>query len=254
MFGVTALCLVGVGSCGVQRAPREPVPVASLPTSGSDASGVVHIGCTFVGRQLLVGPGAVVRVACPPGCAGRAELWGTDIYTADSGVCVAGIHAGAISPEGGSFVVRLDAGQLAYRGSARNGVTSSDRGSQESSLTVGRDGGRPAEPPRGIQANCAFDRTQIQDAYGTAHLVSCPSGCSKATALWGTDVYSGDSSICRAAVHAGIVSDAGGYVVVILDGPQPAFLGSLRNGIWSGNYGRFRSSFHLEPERSRPTQ
>jgi hypothetical protein len=76
--------------------------------------------------------------------------------------------------------------------------------------------------------------------------VSCPPGCAATGGLWGTDRYTGDSSICKAAIHAGIITNQGGYVVVILDGPQPAFRGSSRNQVQSFDYGNYSSSFTLQ--------
>jgi LCCL domain len=242
---LAAFALSILGACTIHRTTPQPV---ALGSQAGETSGVVHAGCTFNGRQLLGEPGSTFKVVCPSGCVDRASLWGTDVYAIDSGICVAGIHAGAISKDGGAFAVRLDVGQTTYRGSSRNGVTSADDGSYGGSFTVAAVGRAPAPPPEAIQAGCTFDSTQIRDAYGTAHLVSCPPGCARAGNLWGTDVYSGDLSICKAAIHSGIISDgAGGNVVVVLDGRQPAFRGSLRNQVRSGDYGRYSSSFLVQP-------
>jgi len=78
------------------------------------------------------------------------------------------------------------------------------------------------------------------------HLVSCPANCAAAGGLWGTDVYTGDSGICRAAIHAGLLSNAGGFVVVGLEPGRPAYRGSVRNQITSSDYGNYGSSFHLQ--------
>jgi hypothetical protein len=63
----------------------------------------------------------------PAGNVGR--VWGTDVYTDDSSICTAAVHAGRISVEqGGRIVVEIRPGQDAYQGSARNGITSSPWG------------------------------------------------------------------------------------------------------------------------------
>lgn len=62
---------------------------------------------------------------------GRTDgyIWGTDIYTADSPLATAAVHAGALkSGQTGVVKVRLVPGQPAYGGSTRNGVTSQDFG------------------------------------------------------------------------------------------------------------------------------
>ena len=64
---------------------------------------------------------------CGPG-PGPAELvWGTDIYSDDSFVCWAAVHAGALKVgEPAAIVIEILPGQSSYRGSERNGVVSMD--------------------------------------------------------------------------------------------------------------------------------
>lgn len=53
-------------------------------------------------------------------------VWGTDIYTDDSSVCTAAVHAGKITKEaGGRVVIEIRPGEDSYESSTRNGVTSS---------------------------------------------------------------------------------------------------------------------------------
>ncbi len=61
-------------------------------------------------------------------------VWGTDLYTDDSTLCLAAVHAGAIGPEGGPVTVLRSEGRPLYVGSARNGVTSHDFGSYAASI------------------------------------------------------------------------------------------------------------------------
>ncbi|WP_346729629.1 LCCL domain-containing protein [Corallococcus exiguus] len=42
-------------------------------------------------------------------------MWGTDLYTDDSSVCVAAVHAGAITTAGGTVVVTISRGRPATR-------------------------------------------------------------------------------------------------------------------------------------------
>jgi hypothetical protein len=72
--------------------------------------------------------GASFTVSCPADCQG-GSIWGTDTYTTDSSVCMAGIHAGAITKEkGGAVKVTVVKSLEAYTGSERNGVTTSNWG------------------------------------------------------------------------------------------------------------------------------
>ena len=57
----------------------------------------------------------------------QGSVWGTDVYTLDSQLGAAAVHAGALkNGQTGVVKVRVIAGQPAYNGSIRNGVTSSN--------------------------------------------------------------------------------------------------------------------------------
>lgn len=56
------------------------------------------------------------------------RFWGTGIYTDDSRICLAALHAGAITRDGGVVTIEIMAGQSSYSGSTRNGVTSENWG------------------------------------------------------------------------------------------------------------------------------
>ena len=66
--------------------------------------------------------------------------------------------------------------------------------------------------------------------------------------VWGTDVYTADSSITSAAVHAGVleVGEKKLIKVTILPGQQ-TYEGSDRNGITSQAFGSFARSFSVGP-------
>ena len=67
--------------------------------------------------------------SCPPNTTARG-VWGTDIYTRDSRICTAAVHAGLITfADGGTVTIEMVAGQSSYTGSTRNGVTSAGWGS-----------------------------------------------------------------------------------------------------------------------------
>ncbi|MDZ7707729.1 MAG: LCCL domain-containing protein [Trueperaceae bacterium] len=82
---------------------------------------------------------------------------------------------------------------------------------------------------------------------GERATVSCPAGCSSGRTVWGTDVYTDDSSVCRAAVHAGIVDlqQGGTATLTILPGAS-SYLGTDRHGIRTVPYGSWDRSFSLE--------
>jgi hypothetical protein len=77
-------------------------------------------------------------VTCPAEMTGdEATVWGTDIYTDDSSVCLAAAHAGVITlAEGGTVQVTMLPGEDNYEGTKRNGVTTSDYGTWGGSFSV----------------------------------------------------------------------------------------------------------------------
>jgi len=285
-----------VAACVIPAESAPPMyPQGQYPQGqagpGMMSGGPIEAGCSYNGTQLPGDVGATFQVACPPGCEATGGLWGTDVYTADSGICRAGIHAGVISPAGGLMTVQLESGRPAYRGSMRNGISSSDYGNYGKSYVVIA-GGAPPPPPAGppgyapyqppqaappagyappppppaygqpqgyppapgyggagpqvIEAGCSYNAGQIQDQLGTRHVVACPAGCASTGGLWGTDLYTADSGICRAAIHAGLIGPNGGTVAVILEPGRPAYRGSTRNGIQSADYGAYGKSYRLE--------
>lgn len=87
---------------------------------------------------------------------------------------------------------------------------------------------------------------RYRGAEGRRITVICQPG-SKAERIWGTDVYTDDSSICTAAAHAGIVSlSNGGLVTAVIAGGRPSYSGSTRHGITSERFGTYAGSFTVE--------
>ncbi len=72
--------------------------------------------------------GSVYLVNCPANCKKeKGSLWGLGLYTLDSSVCQAGVHAGITNDErGGTFAYTKTWGQNYYIGNTRNGISSSE--------------------------------------------------------------------------------------------------------------------------------
>jgi ElaB/YqjD/DUF883 family membrane-anchored ribosome-binding protein len=66
-------------------------------------------------------------------------------------------------------------------------------------------------------------------------------------AVWGTDVYTSDSRLASAVVHAGVLRDGerGLVRVTLLDGRNVAFNGMHRNGVWSDDYGDYPMAYRV---------
>lgn len=65
------------------------------------------------------------------------------------------------------------------------------------------------------------------------------------TAVWGTDIYTDDSNVCRAARHAGAVTAGGGVVQVTPQPGRQSYPGSERNGVTSADYAEWGRSFSV---------
>lgn len=78
---------------------------------------------------------------------------------------------------------------------------------------------------------------------GVSYKFECPPN-GEQRIVWGSDVYTQDSSICTAGVHAGIITLESGGTVTIEHRPGRALYGSTeRNGIKTRNYGEYPKSF-----------
>src|SRR5258706_9421976 len=176
--------------------------------------------------------GQTLTLACSPGGAAHS-VWGSDIYTSDSSICTAAVHSGLINyQQGGAVTIELRPGRTIYGCSERNGVTTSAYGSYQHSFVS-------KAPNTGAVVRAADDQTPVlwntsasalSVETGKTYKFKCPPG-GKESSVWGTDIYTLDSSICNAAVHAGkLSSESGGLVTIELRPREPSFKSSAPNG------------------------
>ena len=65
--------------------------------------------------------------------------------------------------------------------------------------------------------------------------------------LWGTDIYTGDSELAVAAVHAGAIKlDETAVVRVTVMPPLAQYQGSIRYGVTSHDYGRYGTAYCVD--------
>ncbi|MEL6178347.1 MAG: LCCL domain-containing protein, partial [Myxococcota bacterium] len=99
--------------------------------------------------------------------------------------------------------------------------------------------------------------TSIDDlglAIGTTETGQCPSSCDAST-VWGTDIYTHDSSICLAAIHAGVIQrSSGGTAFYEVIGGQSSYVGSTRNGVTTLDYGAWSKSFIFPAQTPSPSE
>ena len=111
---------------------------------------------------------------------------------------------------------------------------------EQEGATEASGGSVPGEAPaQAIDLACRKKARDVQGDAGESLVVACPSGCTTGGAVWGTDTYTGDSAICAAGVHAGVIPASGGAFELELGPGQPKYVGSARNGVTSGDYGKY---------------
>src|SRR3972149_2410226 len=78
--------------------------------------------------------GQQITCVCPANF-GLNTIWGTGIYTDDSNICSAALHAGLITQaSGGTITIEIRPGQSSYTSSSQNGVTSTAYGPWQGSF------------------------------------------------------------------------------------------------------------------------
>lgn len=105
----------------------------------------------------------------------------------------------------------------------------------------------PIAPPPSValsvECTTTAHRGDIAEvALGASIVVRCPAGCGDA-GLWGTDLYTDDSAVCRAAQHAGVIGVGGGLVEIRITQGAANHPGSTRNGVTSRTWGSWDRSF-----------
>ncbi len=97
------------------------------------------------------------------------------------------------------------------------------------------------------RASCDDSARSLKILHEKSVRVVCGTYCSLTTgSVWGSGPYTTDSSVCRAALHAGVMHDVtGGIVTVTMKPGQSKYEGSDRNGIRSLAWGQFDSSFEV---------
>ncbi|NXI69512.1 VITRN protein, partial [Anseranas semipalmata] len=83
-------------------------------------------------------------------------------------------------------------------------------------------------------------------------IAKCPPGCQDVKyRVYGTDIYASFSSVCSAAIHSGIIDNAGGKILVQKVAGHAGYRGSFSNGVRSLSLPRWRESFLVSEGKPR---
>jgi archaellum component FlaG (FlaF/FlaG flagellin family) len=234
---------------------------ASNTTSTANNSGTVS---TTSG--IISNPGSMTSYRKNTGQTFSVKVTGTDqgsvwggsngIYTDDSRLGKAAVHAGLLKVgQEGVVKVAIIAGQQKYTGNTQNGITTNNYGAYQGSYKF-----------IGNATNTTNTENTTSTVSTTTGIINDPgsmtsyrknTGLTYSVKVTGTDqgsvwggsngIYTDDSRLGKAAVHAGLlrIGETGVVKVTILEG-QSSYKGSTDNGISTTNYGSYQGSYKFE--------
>eukprot|EP00058_Branchiostoma_floridae_P026940 XP_002612431.1 hypothetical protein BRAFLDRAFT_214435 [Branchiostoma floridae] len=175
------------------------------------------------------------RYRCPANCGYIGdEVIGTLWYDARTSVCQAGVHYGAVTNSGGLVDVTNKDQIPFFTGSYRSGITSIGTLTPARAFMISRVGVMQADCRTTVDQYCPYRGRPIH-----CPRFYCPPSCAsyQYARVYGTGTYTDNSSICRAAIHAGVLQDyEAGYVDVWARKGSTSYRGSSQNGVTSEKY------------------
>ena len=216
--------------------------IAQRNAPGANAPGAAP------GRPARACPATAQEIRQPTDCVctavaveTAAQVWGVDIYSDDSSICRAARHAGVVSPGGGTVRVTPRGPQPSFAGSERHGIATLNYGRFPRSFSVAA-----SEVQSSVDLNQCPATFQVYRTGGGALSCICTADQTAQGTVWGTDVYTDDSALCRAAVHAGAIPATGGPVRVHTVRGRRSYAGAMRNGVRSQPFGAWEGAFGFD--------
>jgi hypothetical protein len=193
VLGAASALLALAGASGASARPEVEPPIVAGDWGANATS-------------LRTAAGSRFLYVCPA-YGQRGQVWGTRVYTDDSSVCTAAVHARLIDlTDGGTVTIEHLPGQASYTGSTANGITSASWGAFSGSFQlIGADRGGGAAGVRMGGGGWTANATSFRGKNGSRFQYVCPGGGRLGT-VWGTNVYTDDSSVCTAAVQTELSS------------------------------------------------
>ncbi|XP_076150431.1 cysteine-rich secretory protein LCCL domain-containing 1b [Alosa pseudoharengus] len=172
------------------------------------------------------------RYECPPGCLYTSgKVIGTGYYDMQSSVCGAALHAGIIDNDGGWLDITRQGRKERFSKSNKNGIQTHGKNQSANAFTVSKVPVKAVSCETTVAQFCPFKKPVRH-----CPRLYCPRNClhSSYTRVVGSRYYADKSSICRAAIHAGVIqSESGGYLDVMPVDRRRQYSGSYQNGITS---------------------
>ncbi|KAK7118246.1 hypothetical protein R3I94_021919 [Phoxinus phoxinus] len=174
------------------------------------------------------------RYECPAGCLDSvAKVIGTVYYDMQSSICRAGIHYGVLDNDGGWMDVTRQGRKDFFIKSYKNGLQSFGKYQSANAFTVSKVTIKVITCETSVSVLCPYHKPARH-----CPRIYCPRNCQQEnphlSRVIGTGIYSDKSSICRSAIHAGVLSNgSGGYIDVMPTDNRKLYISSYQNGIVS---------------------
>ncbi|CAF1440961.1 unnamed protein product [Adineta ricciae] len=263
-FTVTTLPISSTNSTAISKPT-----VTSSALESSTVATTLGTSVNLVNYRDKVGQNLFFTITGAVG----GSIWGTNIYTDDSNLATAAVHAGILRVgQTSTIIVKILPGQSSYTASNRNGVNSFSYGSWIGSYsfvsvasTTSTNVASTTTTPSPTTVSTTTSTTTVKSSSvgsstthvvlaSTANLVNYRDKVGQnlfftitgavGGSIWGTNIYTDDSNLATAAVHAGIlrVGQTSTIIVKILPG-QSSYTASNRNGVNSFSYGSWIGSY-----------
>ncbi|KAJ8400493.1 hypothetical protein AAFF_G00396170 [Aldrovandia affinis] len=213
--------------------PRQPSgPEATSPKPAGGIFLAQNIKCETRMRDKCKGA-TCNRYNCPANCQNKkGRVWGTLYYDVQSSICRAAIHYGVIDNNGGLVDITRKDKLPFFIKAKKNGIESFSKFKPGNAFVVAKVEELSVDCYATVAEICPFKKPSVN-----CPRVFCPDNCKNEPTHWapvvGNIFYSDSSSICRAAIHAGVIKASGGYVDVLALDKKKSYVGTLKNGIHS---------------------
>lgn len=129
--------------------------------------------------------------------------------------------------------------QASYQGSKQNGINSASKVGGTRSVIF-----QKAKKVAMVTCETTGSDPQFAGPVSTKFTVNCPKACAGIPlVVFGSGLYSDDSSICQAALHNGLIADSGGEVIIEIQEGKNKYKAENENGLGSAEKGEYMRSF-----------
>jgi hypothetical protein len=219
--------------------------------ASSQPGGVITATSLTTARDYPASVGDQLTFVCPPGTT-LGMVFGTDFYADLSSVCSAAAHAGLMTfDSGGTVTIEICPGLEEYAASSAYNVASGSWSGSDTSFVFTATGIACEDAPPSLLAPPGADMSYAA-ATAAAYrgrsferfTYACPPPLYPVM-VWGSGVYTDGSSVCTAAVHAGLISFRdGGTITIEMCPGRTSHPGSVGGGgVASFDHGPSEGSF-----------